>query len=59
MITNTWIAVIITSCSRPFYWYNTMVGQTVIVKKWNESSWGVQEKSTGYQIADCDFEIIH
>jgi len=52
-------AKIISCCCQDEYWYASKIGEEVMVnKKWSESSWGVEEKETGFQIADCDIEVL-
>ena len=55
---GVWTKVQITKCSDPDYWHKHNVGQVVIVKKHTESSWGVEERKTGFQIAQHDFKEL-
>jgi len=49
----------ITKCSNPEdYWYADKEGEIVQVRRWTESSWGVEEKTTGGQIAPGDFRAL-
>ena len=60
MVIDKWVKAKIVDCSNPkLYWYYNMLGKTVWVKKWSEASWGVEERRTGNQIADRDFEVIN
>ncbi|MEE9222997.1 MAG: hypothetical protein V3V40_06030 [Nitrosomonadaceae bacterium] len=58
MIIGRFIRVEIIACSSPEYWYAGKIGDIVKVKKWTASSWGVEEKETGYQIASWDIKEI-
>jgi hypothetical protein len=54
-----WTKARIVSCCKPEdYWYADKIGDIVEVRKWTESSWGVEERSTGFQIAPHDYEVI-
>lgn len=54
-----WTKAKIVSCGNPEdYWYADKIGKIVQVKKWTESSWGVEERKTGGQIAPFDYEVV-
>ena len=57
-IIGEWQKAEIVKCSNCEYWYSDIVGRIVEVKKHSGSSWGVEERETGSQIAPNDYRLI-